>query len=351
MTDSGSDRGERTEPSKRRRVFVAGATGYIGRQVVRELVARGHEVVAFARVRSGALGKTTEDETRARLEGAEVRFGDVTSKESLARDGLRAERFDAVVSCIASRTGGVKESWRIEHEANLNLMALAAAAGLGRFVLLSAICVQRPLLAFQHAKLAFEQALIASGTPYSIVRPTAFFKSLSGQLARVQQGKPFAVFGDGERTACKPISERDLARLLADCADCIDDPALQNRILPVGGPGEAISPKQQAALLAELLGRPVKLRHVPVGLLDAIIAVLSLLGRVFPRLADKAEFARIGRYYATESMLVFDAAQGRYDAAATPSHGTETLRDFYARALREGLAGQELGDQAVFGKK
>ena len=53
---------------------------------------------------------------------------------------------------------------------------------------------------------------------------------------------------------------------------------------------------------------------MPVALLDTIIAVLGTLGRAFPPLAEKAELARIGRYYATESMLVFDPAIGRYDA-------------------------------------
>ena len=57
--------------------------------------------------------------------------------------------------------------------------------------------------------------------------------------------------------------------------------------------------------------------------------------------------ARIGRYYATESMLVLDPVTGRYDAAATPSTGTETLFDFYARLLGGG-ASIERGDHAVF---
>ena len=62
---------------------------------------------------------------------------------------------------------------------------------------------------------------------------------------------------------------------------------------------------------------------------------------------DAAEFGRIGRYYATESMLVRDPETGRYDAAATPSTGTETLADFYAR-LVAGTATVERGDHAVF---
>ena len=57
--------------------------------------------------------------------------------------------------------------------------------------------------------------------------------------------------------------------------------------------------------------------------------------------------ARIGRYYATESMLVLDPATGKYDAAATPSAGAETLFDYYGRVLR-GEASVERGDHAVF---
>ena len=52
--------------------------------------------------------------------------------------------------------------------------------------------------------------------------------------------------------------------------------------------------------------------------------------------------------YATESMLLWDERKGEYDADATPGYGEETLRDFYVRVLEEGLAGQSLGDQALF---
>ena len=321
-----------------RRVFVVGATGYIGKHAVRELVARGHHVVCFAR--ASVTGKPATSGQAA------FRFGDVTDPASIVRDGICGERFDAVVSCLATRTGAPKDAWLVEDEANRHVLDACREAGATHFVLLSAICVQKPLLAFQHAKLAFERTLAASGMTYSIVRPTAFFKSLSGQMEAIKRGKPFLVFGDGEQTACKPISERDLARFLADC---LEDPAKQNAILPIGGPGPAITPKEQAHLLAELTNQSPRLRRVPVRLMDAIIFVLGTLGRVLPSLRDKAEFARIGRYYATESMLL-RTPSGVYDAAATPSCGADTLRAFYIRVLRDGLAGQELGDHGVFAR-
>jgi divinyl chlorophyllide a 8-vinyl-reductase len=204
--------------------------------------------------------------------------------------------------------------------------------------------VQKPLLAFQHAKLAFEKLLIESGLKYSIVRPTAFFKSLSGQVERVKKGSAFLMFGNGEITSCKPISDRDLADFLATC---LVDERRWNRVLPIGGPGAPVTPRQQGDHLFALLGRKPRFRRIPVALLDTIIRVLSSVGRVVPAAADKAELARIGRYYATESMLVLNPETGRYDAAATPSTGTETLFDFYT-GLVNGEAAPERGDHAVF---
>ncbi|MEM6368776.1 MAG: NAD(P)H-binding protein [Myxococcota bacterium] len=316
------------------RVFVAGASGYIGRHACQELVHRGHEVVAFVR-------PSFEGE----LPGVLIRRGEVTDPQSLAKEGLRGEGFDAVVSCLATRTGGVKDAWAIEYQAQLDVLASAQASGVKQFVLLSAICVQRPRLAFQKAKLAFEAALVASGLTYSIVRPTAFFKSLAGQVERVQSGKPFMVLGSGELTRCKPISERDLARYLADC---LEDPGRQNAILPIGGPGPAVSGLDQAEMMGRALDRRVEVRRIPLALMKGIVGVLNLASKLFPSLEDKAEFARIGRYYATESMLVWSDEQGGYSDDLTPEYGRDTLQAFYDRVVREGLKGQELGEHSVF---
>lgn len=333
-------RADRPEDVPARRILVLGGTGTIGRATVRALAARGHAVVCLVRRRD----PSGPADPLALPAGATARVADVTDPASLARDGLRGEPFDVLISCLASRTGLPDDAWAIDYQAHVNALEAARAAGVTHVILLSAICVQKPVLAFQHAKLAFERVLIESGLAYTIVRPTAFFKSLSGQIDRVRRGKPFLVFGDGLLTACKPISDDDLGRYLADCIDHEDR---RNRILPIGGPGEAITPKAQGEHLFALTGRAPRFRHVPVALLDAIIAVLSILGRLVPALAAKAELARIGRYYATESMLVLDPTTGRYDAHATPSTGSDTLFAYYARVVR-GEAVAERGDHAVF---
>ena len=313
--------------------MLLGATGTIGRATARELVGRGHEVVAF--VRPGC--RTAVPDVRAR----EVLLTDAAA---VARDGFRGERFDAVVSCLASRNGAPADAWAIDHGAHRHVLQAAQAAGVERFVLLSAICVQKPRLAFQHAKLAFEAELQASGLAWCIVRPTAYFKSLSGQVARVRAGKPFLVFGDGQLTACKPIADEDLAAYLVDA---LEDGTRHRRILPIGGPGPAITPLDQAMRLFGLLRTAPRIRQVPVALIDAVAGGLGLAARLLPPLEARAEFARIGRYYATESMLVWDAAAGVYDADATPSTGTRTLWDHYAALLR-GEVADDRGAPAVF---
>ncbi len=116
----------------------------------------------------------------------------------------------------------------------------------------------------------------------------------------------------------------------------------------IGRAVAAVTPRAQGEMLFELSGMPPCFRSIPAGVFGAAVAILSPPGRVFPAAAAKAELAWIGRYCATESMLLRDERQGRYDAAATPATGTITLRDHYRRVLREGLAGQEPGDHELF---
>lgn len=301
-------------------IVVAGASGTIGRAVVRTLVADGREVVAL--VRSPAASDIAE------LSGARIETVPVTDKQKLAAVFGEA-RVRTVISCIASRSGSPSDAMAVDYEANLALLHAAQEAGVEHFVLLSAICVQRPKLAFQRAKLAFEAALIEAPIHHTIIRPTAFFKSLSGQVGRVRSGKPFLLFGDGELTRCKPISDRDLARFIADS---VHSEARYGTILPIGGPGPAISLREQGGILFEETGRKPRFRSISPGLFIAASRVLGLGAPFSAWFAEKSEYARIAHYYATESMLVLDPETGAYDADATPEFGEDTLREHY-RAL------------------
>ncbi|MEM6267186.1 MAG: NAD(P)H-binding protein [Pseudomonadota bacterium] len=308
-------------------VVVAGASGTIGRAVAARLLSEGRETVCLLRAPANAAPPLSLPE----LAGARIEQVELDDRDALMRL-FGALRPAAVISCIASRSGGPRDAWKVDHDANCAMLAAAEASGAKHFVLLSAICVQKPRLAFQHAKLAFEAKLAASPIAHTIVRPTAFFKSLSGQVGRVEACKPFLLFGDGELTRCKPISDADCARFIVDC---LTVPDREGQILPIGGPGPAISLREQGELLFELAGREPRFKSVPVALFDWASALLSMGERWSQWCSDKAEYARIAKYYATESMLLLDPDTGEYSAQATPEFGSDTLRDHYAALLAE----------------
>ena len=187
------------------RVLLAGATGYIGQAVLRELVAQGHEVVALVRPGrrlSFVLSDQRSNESRDVLSDAvTVVEAEITSEEDWTAPLPNA---DVVVSCLASRSGAPADARLVEYEANRRLLAYAERAAVRHFLLLSAICVLIPRLAFQREKLKFEALLAESAVPATIGRATAFFRSLVGQVERVRAGKPFLLFSSGSSRTPAP---------------------------------------------------------------------------------------------------------------------------------------------------
>lgn len=105
----------------------------------------------------------------------------------------------------------------------------------------------------QQAKLQFEKKLSEqSEMSYSIVRPTAFFKSVSGQYESILDGNSYVLFGDGAVTQCNPIAEEDLAIYMCDSALEEFKDQRWGKILNVGGPDEPLSNKMLGEVRAQL---------------------------------------------------------------------------------------------------
>ena len=316
------------------RVLLAGATGYIGQAVLRELISQGYETVAL--VRPGrALG--TERSSSITVIEAEIGL-DPDWAQHLPET-------DAVISCLASRSGAPDDARQVEFEANRSLLEYAERINARHFVLLSAICVQIPRLAFQREKLRFEALLHSSPVPATVVRATAFFRSLVGQFERVRSGKPFLIFSSGNTTACKPISDRDLATFIVQK---LMTPPEGIQILPIGGPGPALTPQEQGRLLCETLGQPFQTTSLPPEMFDWIRWMISPLALFSRRIRDRVEFLRIAKFYATESMLCWDEASQRYDAQVTPEFGEDTLAGFYAKLHAGEGSMPERGEHSLF---
>ncbi|KAL3773659.1 hypothetical protein ACHAW5_007949 [Stephanodiscus triporus] len=313
-------------------IVIAGATGYIGKSTVRESVRQGYKTVALVRDKK----KVESDEGKLLygtfFEGSDVVECDVCDADKLTETLKEISsqgngKIDTIISCLASRSGIKKDAYAIDYQATLNCLESGRAVNARHFVLLSAFCVKNPWLQFQQAKLKFESALTAQkDMTYSIVRPTAFFKSVSGQLEVIQQGAPFVMFGDGEVTRCNPISEADLATYMIDC---IKDKSRLNKIMNLGGPDEPLTMKRQGEMLYMAIGKEPNFFYAPLWLFDTIIDSLQWVADTFKseQFENAAELGRIGKYYAVEDMLTIDPEE---------KFGTMTLQEHYNKIAVEG---------------
>ena len=296
------------------KIFVAGSTGYIGKNVVKYALDNGFDVVTAKRHSGNKPGQLNK-----KLKVIKISNNDNNWIADL-------EKVDVIISCLASRTGEPKDAHLVDYKLNCLLLEKAKALKCSQFILLSAICVQKPRLAFQFEKLAFEEELKKSGLNFSIVRPTAYFKSLSGQIENIKKGKPYVYFGDGQITQCNPISEKDLSLYILSC---IKDKTKWRKILPIGGPKQSITPKDIGKILFEIFEVSPKYKSFPTKLLDAIRLLLLIISPFSNWAKNKSELIKIAKYYATESMLIWDEKKECYDANMTPSTGKDTLRDYF----------------------
>jgi divinyl chlorophyllide a 8-vinyl-reductase len=123
---------------------LVGATGYIGKYVCETLLSRGCSVLSLGRASVKREGHNNFEQISINL----------CSDKEMAEFAQSDRQIDAVISCLGSRAGGRRDAWAVEFGANKNLLNLAAIMGAKNFVLLSAICVQKPKLEFQYAKIA-----------------------------------------------------------------------------------------------------------------------------------------------------------------------------------------------------
>jgi divinyl chlorophyllide a 8-vinyl-reductase len=321
--------------------IVAGATGYIGRAVVRECVSRGYNTISLVRDASKAaldeaLGGSSLVECDVQnVEEVQRLFSEIASGKHAFSTSSGSEAntaplpVDIVCSCLASPSGIESEVYAIDYQATLNLLNAGRDPSVSarHFVLLSAFCCRNPLLKLQQAKLKFEDKLHEQkDMTYSIVRPTAFFKSVSGQYESIMQGNSYVLFGDGAVTYCNPIAETDLATYMCDSA--IDEKQW-GRILNVGGPDEPLSNKMLAEMMFRVIDKPAKFVYVPTEIFDWSIGMIEWIAKTFPsqKWEDVLETAKIGKYYAVEDMLTTEEEE---------KFGSIKMMDHFEKIAREG---------------
>ena len=242
-----------------KRVLVAGATGYLGRFVVKAFKARGYWV--------RALGRSAEKLDSIKEHADDLFIGEVTDPESLtgACDGI-----DIVFSSVGITRQKDGLTYRdVDFDGNMNLLMLAEACGVSKFVyahVLGSEWMQH--VALVQAKQAFVDELEYAKIDHTIVCPTGFFSDMEEFLEMARSGRVY-LFGDGSNRM-NPIHGIDLAEV------CVDAAESQEQLIEVGGP-EVFTYRQIAELAFDVLDQPPKITSVPRTLVRALVGAMRWL--------------------------------------------------------------------------
>lgn len=234
-------------------ILVAGATGYLGGEICRRLVAAKRPV-------RGLVRKSSDPAAVQRLRelGVETVVGDLRDPLSLADACRDVEAVISTVTSMRSRQEG-EGIESTDQQGQLNLVDAAARAAVRRFVYISysgQIGDDDPLTV---AKRSVERRLRESGMEYTILRPSYFMEAwLSPMLGFDYASGQVTMYGSGERK----ISWISLGDVAEFAVRVVDDPAAANTVLELGGP-DALSPREVVRVFEEESGRRFEVKQVP----------------------------------------------------------------------------------------
>jgi NADH dehydrogenase len=238
-------------------ILLTGATGYVGGTIVERLVTEGRPVRALVRRRPAPLPGTVDPVV-----------GDVTDPESLRRavDGV-----DTVINLVAVLDGPDERFEAVNARGPANLVAAARAAGVRRFVHMSALGVSErnaPRTRYWGSKWRGASAVMASDLDWTVFEPSFVFGRGGGALAAFEsllRMPVVPVVGDG-RYRHQPIWHGDIASAFTRA---LDRPGTIGKRIELGGP-QALTFDEMLDEIARATGRRRRAKaHIPVGLMRA----------------------------------------------------------------------------------
>jgi uncharacterized protein YbjT (DUF2867 family) len=279
------------------RVAVTGGTGFVGIHTVRALKDAGHEVVIVARG------------TTRRPKGDRVTFvqADLTSATKLADTFAGCDAVVHLVAIIQER--GRQTFDRVNREGTERVVEAAKQAKVGHLVHQGALGADPdPRYPYLLSKWAAEQAVRASGVPYTALRPGLIFGPGDGfftLLTRMMRINPVVpIAGDG-RTLFQPISVGDVTRCIVLALE--RGPA--TRVYEIGGPDQ-MSYEDIVRTIKAALGLHRKIVHVPVPMMMPVAFIMEKLLRHPPVTRDQLKMLGRNNITRVDSVRVgfgFDA--------------------------------------------
>ena len=260
------------------KVLLAGAFGNLGADILKKLVADGHEVVA-ADMMERDLG-IEKNYTFKKI--------DVTDPETLK--GI-CDGCDTVITTVGLTKGSATVTpYEIDYQGNLNLLNEAKAAGVQNFTFISVIKADKaPHIPMLHAKAMFEEELKKSGISYVIHRPTGYFYDI------IKVFKPMILKGEVTLLGKKPIHANVIST--EDFAEFIVLHMNDNNVSYDVGGKETYSYEELTTLCFEAAGKPVVIKRAPALLFD----VLAFVNKV--KKTGKDGVLKFGKWTMTEEMV------------------------------------------------
>jgi uncharacterized protein YbjT (DUF2867 family) len=223
-----------------RKVLVTGASGNVAGNMIPQLLKQGVALKVY--VRDAAKAE------KLKAAGAEPVVGDFLDAAKLE---AAAKGMDAVVSITPPGPSAAEQASVITQAAK--------RGGVGHIIRLSAIGAA-PDAPTENGKLHFktDSEIIASGIPFTILRPNFFMQNLLGQAQSIKsQGSMYWGMGEGSMGI---IDVRDIADSLAALAGYGGH---HGQIYLQTGP-ESLTFADMAEIISEAIGKPVKYVAIPV---------------------------------------------------------------------------------------
>ena len=238
--------------------LVTGATGSLGRRIVRQLRDSEQQVKAFVRLSSN-FGELED-------RGAEMFIGDLKEERDIAK-ACRGVKY------IISSHGSGSDAQALDYRANIDLIDNAIANNVEHFVFISVLGADRGYQSTTFkAKREVEKYLISSGLNYTILRPSGFANNLIPLAERFRDTGIYFYIGD-QNNRSSIVSTDDLAKIaIASC----EIEAAKNQIFAVGGP-DILKREDLPRIFSRLLRRDPIVINPPLQLFDGLRMGIGLI--------------------------------------------------------------------------
>jgi uncharacterized protein YbjT (DUF2867 family) len=267
------------------KVFLTGATGFVGKHMLERLLAEGHAVRALVRdpqkVNLAEHGKV------------DLVAGDVVEGTRLNEGMQGCDAVIHLVGIIAEK--GTNTFERVHHLGTRNVLGAAMRTGIKRFVQMSALGVRSDGVApYQITKWKGEEEVRQSGIPFCILRPSLIFGEGDGfvtQMVATMRSAPLfrPVPGDGT-PKFRPIAVEDVTTCFARA---LTYEAATNQTVDLGGPDE-LTLNEVLAEIARCASVRKPAMHIPMSLMMAGATVAQRLLKNPPVTVDQLRMLQEG---------------------------------------------------------